>query len=391
MILRLQPDELISSYVARSYFLNDDCHATQWLESVQKSENLTRFVLPVAAAHGWPSVYGYNRLLHDHTLYPLQSLLKHDRDLSYSGSDFWEERIWPPTARLLSFCPTCVKEDHERIGFSYWRRDFPSGNLICAEHNVIRLTVCPYCQNPFFNNGSHMEVMWKGCCGFSLANIPPTANEDPAALRQAKFYRDILKSKHHISTDVVLELIRIKLAEADALISNKIRGRRRNPYWLEWLSELLERYRRQNIFYELSKYSYELLHYAMELYDDFDSLVADVSSKSEELRPINSLWDTYMVAKTSAGQFISEDYRYGVGRWSVSYSTCGVNDGVFRDGRTVIFDCCQMPLVGNVRWQLKQYVDSAAPNVPRLSASAYEEFLKEQRSWPRVNSPTRAN
>lgn len=384
MILRLQPDELIYSYVARSYFLNGRSQATEWLDSVQRWGHLTRFVLPVAAAQEWPGVYGFNRLLHDHTSYPLTSFLKHDRDLSYSGFGYCEDLFWQAD-RKLSFCPTCVKEDHERYGFSYWRRDYSSrGNLICAEHNVVRLTDCPYCGKPFLKKENHLKVMWTGCCGFSLADVPPTANTDAVAFRKAKLYRDILSSKYHLPTEIVLEVIRSKLTQVDINIATKCVDSLRKPDRLEILTEILDRNRNKNVFYHLSMYNSELLDCIVELYDDFDSLVADVSSKSRHLRPINSLWDTYMVAETSTGQFISEDYRYGVGRWSVSFSKCGVNDGIFRDRRTVVFKCCQMQLAGTREWKNLQNVDLAAANVPRLSQAAYEELLKAQTSWPRA-------
>lgn len=75
-------------------------------------------------------------------------VFKGNWDHSYSGKQYvsegerfseWEE----------AFCPECVREDLELLGFSFWRRYGAPYVTVCHNHNVVLQSLCPHCSRPF--------------------------------------------------------------------------------------------------------------------------------------------------------------------------------------------------------------------------------------------------
>lgn len=86
---------------------------------------------------------------------------------------------------VASFCPECVKEDLEVLGFAYCRRYCSPYVTVCHKHDVVLQDRCPFCSNSFLPQGYNLDVMWGKCGGRHLAEAPSVPNEDPLAFRRA--------------------------------------------------------------------------------------------------------------------------------------------------------------------------------------------------------------
>ncbi|MEJ5862292.1 hypothetical protein [Pseudomonas farsensis] len=371
MRLRLQPDETITSYVARSLFINKHDSNFQWLKQVRSTR---AGVVDVATEHGWPGVYGFNRFLHYHTPYPLMAFLKNDRDVSYSTWQYTEPWLYYYECDS-AFCALCVKEDVETLGFSYWRRGFgPRGPSICVKHNTLLRKHCPFCQKPFGRYHS-IDAMWKGCSGKYLYEAEAIRNEDAELLREATFYQSIMNSKFHLSMEVVVKCLLDKLEQdvgcSDLLGERFLAVRDR----LRVISKKLLWDRTVSNAYYFDMNNKYLLECALNIYSDFDQLSSDVAKLSGAMRPIDSLWQAYQSGKTYSAQFVEEDYQYGVAIYSVNFSNTGRDDGIFRDRRNIVFQCCNGLRGYKYSPLLTLTVGDATLPVPKLSREDYLRFM----------------
>ncbi|MGY2235018.1 hypothetical protein ACW9ID_08385 [Pseudomonas gingeri] len=87
--LRIQRGESLRSYVARTLYLNFGKHE---LSSLANGNILTKDVRKIASILGWSGCHGFNRLLHEHTNYPINSVFKDDHDISYSLASYTNSR-----------------------------------------------------------------------------------------------------------------------------------------------------------------------------------------------------------------------------------------------------------------------------------------------------------
>lgn len=97
----------------------------------------------ITAHMGWPGCYGFNRLLHRHTRYPTRAVFKNGQELSYSHSEYLGGvggygTDWSGA----TYCPQCVKEDLQKLGFSYWHRKMCYDLEVCATHNMLLIDTC---------------------------------------------------------------------------------------------------------------------------------------------------------------------------------------------------------------------------------------------------------
>ncbi|OCR25651.1 hypothetical protein AFK24_07960 [Pseudomonas syringae] len=83
MLLRIQQDETIRSYIERSTFLSEQ-HLFK--KSYAIDELTISDFRDVASMLGWHGCYGFNRLLHNHTIQPLLSVFKNPQDMCQSIS-----------------------------------------------------------------------------------------------------------------------------------------------------------------------------------------------------------------------------------------------------------------------------------------------------------------
>jgi len=137
MPLQIQTDASLASYVRRNLHLNWPASNMGIFERLATRHVLKTIELKgIAEALGWPGCYGFNRLLQGHTMMAATHVFKGSWDHSYSGRQYVSERErfseWE-----AAFCPECVREDLELLGFSYWRRYGAPYVTVCYKHNVV--------------------------------------------------------------------------------------------------------------------------------------------------------------------------------------------------------------------------------------------------------------
>ncbi|NWB40485.1 TniQ family protein [Pseudomonas sp. E6002] len=139
MLLQIQPDESLISFVIRAIHINQYSSESSLLDDLSpRSVFDTKQLRKIAGLIGWPGCYGFNRLVHNHTLLAAKHVIKGDQDISYSGSLYASKA---PCLNVLSsaYCPDCVREDLESRGFSYWRRYTYPNVTVCHKHNSVLL------------------------------------------------------------------------------------------------------------------------------------------------------------------------------------------------------------------------------------------------------------
>ncbi|MFK8331232.1 TniQ family protein [Pseudomonas sp. BJa5] len=222
MLLKIQPDESLTSYVRRNLFLSWYAPGVAVFKELAKRPAFWKAeVQAIASAFGWPGCYGFNRLIHQHTMLAAIYVIKNAQDFSYSENQYASEDF-----RLCnwdaSYCPDCVREDLESLGFSYWRRFCSPHVKVCHKHNTVLLDHCPFCGKSFSRYGHTLDVMWRKCEGRHLGDASSIPNDDPAALRRAIVFHGICSSPHHISDVGALRVLRDKAASLIPMLSGDL-------------------------------------------------------------------------------------------------------------------------------------------------------------------------
>ncbi len=313
MLLRIQKDESLRSYVERNRFLpgtNSEINTSKTLSHCHLDGSAVR---KIANILGWGGCYGFNKLLHEHTKSPSRYVFKSKFDFSYSGFDYLDSHYLDSLTSHRPYCPVCVKEDKIKMGYSYWRR-IHNDVRVCPKHNVTLLTICQFCDKPFARGGHAVSVMWTGCGGRDLDEAQPIPNTDPRALKQAKFFDEICGLEHHIYVEtatVVLEA-KINMLAADGeleLSTNR-------P--LESFRRYLD-LREKHGDYEIRSFYHRgdgLVALAATVYETFGEFLSDYLMLEPNSPNIESFWNTYYWPTTYAEHFVQEDYSHGVAIWS---------------------------------------------------------------------------
>ncbi|MHC8408751.1 hypothetical protein ACYZTR_00885 [Pseudomonas sp. Hz4] len=371
MLLRIQQNETIRSFIERNIFILGETRFPKW----NASKSLTsEDVRNVASVLGWHGCYGFNRLLHSHTCQPLHSVLKNSQDMAYSGSKYIAEfvDVDPAFPKRLSFCPECVKSDFEKIGFSYWRRASLEFVGVCAIHNVMLESVCPACDRPFTFKGHSHNVMWEGCGGKYLSESSSRVNNDLAQLKRSRLIDDLYKYRFHISLIPTLEALSIRFLS----VSSKTLSDAFNQEELQKLSRviitLLARVKihaESNLaFYFESVDFNSIINSITMLYDEFQEFVADVIDPCDQQRDITSLWSTYRAGGHESGHYVDENYSLGVGNWYCPYPSplsLGLGRGDFvRQSISTSYPCCSF--VGVKKGRVKRAQNLADPPHPAI-------------------------
>ncbi|MFA1026272.1 hypothetical protein ALP10_00718 [Pseudomonas syringae pv. helianthi] len=208
MILAIQPVETVRSFVARTLFVKGKHSSEEVFRKFPKNYALHADILLIAEMQGWIGCYGFNKILHKHTNYPLKEVFKNIQDISYSRGEYIGHSRWCDSNRTpAGFCPICVTEDTKRLGFSFWRRAHCCELKVCAEHNVELVKRCLSCDKPFCHGGHDLDVMWTTCEGRHLKDSPVTLNTDPFELKKARIFAEILSATHHLSEEAVLAVL----------------------------------------------------------------------------------------------------------------------------------------------------------------------------------------
>jgi len=378
MLLRIQPDESLRSYVERNLYLQLHNPDLDFLK-----EPFFRYycwggrqVKILARIMGWHGCYGFNKMLHLHTFFPFTSVLKSQKNLSYSGSNFiYDSYKVDSLADKRSYCPLCVNEDIKRIGYSYWRRLHPRIK-VCAKHNINLLTNCQFCEKPFSRDGHPVHVMWSGCAGRSLGDAEPTVNEDPRGLRLAQFFEGICSIEHYLPAETASLLFRKRLRNFDCTVLDQ-----RLRQDIEAIAfEIDSDGRTSNKYIVSGGMTYALLELLSIVYDDFDQCLNDILNLETNLLPIDSSWNTYTVRSGDYDHFVEEDYRLGLSSW-LCRDIVGYLRYPFRDYRPKIYPCCNLPHPRRKGHQLQpERVGTSLPGVPRLGSTGWAPVTKPKSS-----------
>lgn len=385
MLLRIQRDESLSSFVARNLFLNWSSSEKTALAHLTETAIRIKEVREIATAMGWLGCFGFNRLLHNHTHYPRYSIFKIKLDPSYSNFGYQGSSDYLESSRVsATFCPDCVKEDLADFGFSYWRRVPDPEIKVCVKHNVRLVNTCPFCKKPFSFRGHGLDVMWRGCKGQHLGDTPSVVIEDSFELKKAQFIWGAFSADIVISAEAALLAVserlrlfgaqRIKVAEKfeelSCGVSRDLKVAARwstdcfmfdfgHDFSLVWESILL-------------------------LYDEFDQFLEDVKIFEVEPRPASSLWSTYCTGVFPAAHFVEENYAHGVAHWFCVLPLPFPPQSYAAGGhyRQVIYPCCNFFPLPLPKWPQRKprQIGCAQPGVPILNrqSSLQRDFSQKE-------------
>ncbi|MCE0962194.1 hypothetical protein [Pseudomonas putida] len=375
MLLRIQPDESLRSYVERNLYLqfrNSDL-------DILKSADLryyswsNRQIKLLASIMGWHGCYGFNKLVHLHTDYPFRNVFKPTKLLAYSGTEFVSGRYcFDSLATTRTYCPLCVSEDIKSLGYSYWRRFHPH-ITVCAKHNVDLLSSCEFCEQPFSRDGHSIQVMWSGCAGRSLGSAEPVANKDPFALRLAKFYEKICFLEHYLILETVLLILESKFKTID----NESVDLGLRKCVDEFLADRELREHDGHGFIIHENRVFDLLDLITLAYESFEEFLGDYLSLDPDPAPIESCWSTYRIRYDYFDHYIEEDYRHGVALWSLCFFDPYVGHPL-RDRRPRIYRCCNVPDSRRDMRFTPRLVKASLPSVPRLGATGWAPVITKK-------------
>lgn len=314
MLLRIQKNETLRSFVERSLFIPNAGLSDEAVKALSAWNWNSYHVKLIAKLLGWHGCYGFNKLLHGHTIYPCQSVLKSRFNQSYSDDEYISDRtVFAALSAERSYCPVCAREDKLKLGYSYWRRTFP-GVKVCAKHNVLLLSACQFCDKPFARTGHVESVMWTGCAGRHLGEAVASENHDPSALRFAQFFDDLCQADHHIYIDTAAVVLENRLIEKFATNPSAQLGN----ITIEEFKRYIECREIHDVIYSCryDLVSSNLVEIAEPLYESFSEFAADCRKLDANSPVINSFWQTYCCLGQRSEHFIKENYRLGVAEWS---------------------------------------------------------------------------
>ncbi len=366
MILSIQPEETVRSFVARTLFIKGKHSSEEVFRKFPKNRALRADILLIAEMQGWIGCYGFNKMLHKHTNYPLNEVFKNIQDISYSRGEYVGHSYCYGSNRTpAGFCPICVAEDIKRLGFSFWRRAHCCELKVCAEHNVELVKRCPRCDEPFCHGGHDLNVMWTTCKGLHLKDSPVMLNTDLVELKKAQVFAEILSATHHLSEEAVLAVLDEKIHQDDNLKLRILDSRYDQPLGdtIKWRLEIVKGARFKNRLPHRENTDF-IIQAVLGIYEKFSDFVIDVKAYGDEIRPIESLWSTYISGYQESTHFVEENYDQGVGVWCCPFPA---RDSLrMWDWRPVYYPCCSFERPKRKGPQPKpERVKNAPPGVHR--------------------------
>lgn len=307
MLLRIQSDESLRSYVEQNLFLQLHYPALDIFRTPEfrYCRWRSKQVIAIANILGWYGCYGFNRLVHSHTDYPIYGVLKSKGSFSYSASEFVSKSYcFDNFSETRSYCPLCATEDSHVRGYSYWKR-INSRITVCAKHNVNLLSHCQFCEKPFSRLGHALEVMWSGCAGRSLGDAEPTVNMDPKALRLAQFFENLTSLEHHLSAETALHALEDKLTE---VIDNEYYDRsfREKRAKIILYGNELGDHRTPKLLVQRERL-HELLEWIASVYESFETFLSDYFRRDPDPVPIDSYWNSYRTDGHASEYYIDDE------------------------------------------------------------------------------------
>lgn len=366
MILAIQPEETVRSFVARTLFIKGKHSSEEVFRKFPKNCALRSDIVLIAEMQGWIGCYGFNKILHKHTNYPLDEVFKNIQDISYSRGEYIGDYYCYGSNRTpAGFCPICVADDIKRLGFSFWRRAHCCELKVCAEHNVELVKRCPYCDKPFCQGGHDLNVMWSACEGQHLKGSSVTLNTDPFELKKAQIFGEILSAPCHLSEEAVLTVLDEKVNQ-DNNLKLRIWNSRYNQllgYTIKRRLEIVKEARFKNRLPHGETTDF-IIQAILGTYEKFSDFVIDVKAYGDETRPIESLWSTYISGHQESTHFVEENYDQGVGVWCCPFPA---KDFLrMWDWRPVYYPCCSFERPKRKGHQPRpERVENAPPGVQR--------------------------
>ncbi|WP_268798889.1 TniQ family protein [Pseudomonas huanghezhanensis] len=327
------------SFVERTLFIKGKHSSTEVFRKFPKSPSRGD-VSKIAEALGWFGCYGLNKMLHRHTNYPFTAIFKNIQNISYSGNEYISfSSCYDSNRRPSGFCPVCVAEDIERLGFSFWRRAHCFKLKVCSEHNVELVKCCPACDKQFSHGGHDLGVMWKACGGRHLKDSPVTLNTDPFELKKAQIFTDLLSFTHHLSEEAVLAVLYEKIHQ-DEVFEQRVCDSESDRHVGDKIERRLGIVKKARSINRLppDEPTEFIIQALVETYESFADFVRDVKAYGDEMRPVESLWSTYIAGHQESTHFVEENYKLGLGEWSCPFPAKEVW-GMW-DWRPVYYPCC---------------------------------------------------
>jgi hypothetical protein len=221
MLPQIQTDESLTSYVRRSLFLNQHGAGIEAFEQLTKCLEFRNTELKmITYAIGWPSCYGFNRLIHNHTLNAVDFIFKSNHDFSFSQKQYIRDDVifgdWK-----ASFCPDFVRDDLKTLVYSYWRRFSTPFINVCYKHNAVLIDRCPFCSKVFSQTVHPLDVMWQVRRGNYLHEAISLANDDPFSLRHAVMVHEICSLPYYLSYVGLIRFLRNKAASVIQYLSSE--------------------------------------------------------------------------------------------------------------------------------------------------------------------------
>jgi len=208
MLLKMQSDESIRSYIGRNLHLNWGTSTYSSFRRLTQCFFSASDLQEVANISGLGGYDGLRYLLHNHVDFEPTTIFKPAEELKLPDYHYvLGHTVVGASWNGESFCPECAREDVGRLGFSYWRRSLQHAPKVCPKHDVVLINRCPYCLQTFGIDGHGPEVLWVGCNGHPLVYAAAQAGQDPHELHRARLYRDMSVSKHVISEDDALDVV----------------------------------------------------------------------------------------------------------------------------------------------------------------------------------------
>lgn len=372
MLLKIQPDESLTSFVMRNLLINGYAPNMEVFKGLAKCASFGRNeVNKIASAMGWPGCYGFNRLIHHHTMDVEFFVIKNSQDLSYSGKDYTFNSVrysdW-----TASYCPDCVREDLESFGFSYWKRFCTQYVKVCYKHNVVLLNHCPFCGKPFSRKGHTLDVMWRKCNGKHLAEAPSLRNEDLPKLKRAIILHGLYSYSYHICDEVALRVLQNKAASLISIMPQAHAAEMESVLQsiVDYL-EMLTKMRSNNNANRIDWLKRWIIDAIATVYEHFEDFLIDLRSVQGDALPIDSLWATYQAGGIESAHFVEEDYTSGVGHWFCPFPSSRSEDDRSGDGyyrrRPKQYPCCNFPHPKFKGQKLKMdEVSEILPGIPQI-------------------------
>ncbi|KPB66014.1 TniQ family protein [Pseudomonas amygdali] len=340
MILAIQPEETVRSFVARTLLIKGKNSSEDVFRKFPRNSLFGADILLIAGMQGWIGCYGFNKILHKHTEFPLREVFKNIQDISYSRDEYISSSsVYGSDSTAAGFCPVCVAEDIERLGFSFWRRAHCCELKVCAEHNVELVKHCPYCDKPFRHGGHDLNVMWTTCEGQQLKDSSVMLNADQFELKKAQFFAEILSAAHHLSEEAVLAVLDEKVHQNDNLKLKIWNSRYKQPlgYTIKRRLEIVQEARSRNRLPHGETTDF-IIQAILGVYERFSDFFIDVKAYGDEVRPVEKLWSTYIAGHQESTHYVEEDYDQGVGVWCCPFPA---RDFLrMWDWRPVYYPCC---------------------------------------------------